>query len=351
MKPPIALRAAVRQLPRYHAPAEGRNSSLRLDFNENTVGCSPRVCAALARMGRKRVAMYPEYQAVQRRLARFFGVRRGEMLLTNGADDALGLLAAGFLERGRRALVMQPTFPMYRFYATLAGALVESMPYGARMRFPVEAVCKALRRGPRIFFLANPNNPTGTLVSHQDMRQVLEAGERTLVVVDEAYAEFSGVTVLDWIRRYSNLVVTRTFSKAAGLAGLRVGCLFAHARLIAELRRAQAPFAVNAAALVAAEAAAADAAYIRAYVREVRAAREMLQAALARLGIAAYPSGGNFVLAEFGARGGTLLRALRRRGILLRAAGRPWGRPGRVRITVGTRAQMRRLVRVMENCL
>jgi histidinol-phosphate aminotransferase len=336
------------RLPRYHPPEEGRAGKLRLDFNENTVGCSPRVRAALARMTREQVAMYPEYEGIRRRLARFFHVAPEELLISNGGDEALRLVADVFLEPGTRALVIEPTFPMYHFYASLAGAQLVRLRYGADMSFPLDEVCRALARGPRVLFLANPNNPTGTLVPLSQLQTVLTAARRTVVVVDEAYWEFSGVTALGWIRRYPNLVVTRTFSKAAGLAGLRLGCLFANRELADTLRRAQAPFGVNSAALVAADAAVQDASHLAAYAREVCAAREALRAGFARLGIPTFPSSANFLLADFGARAPALLHAFRRHGILLRDRRSDFGRVGIVRVTVGTRAQTRRFLAVLE---
>jgi histidinol-phosphate aminotransferase len=348
MKRAIPVRPAVERMGSAHTPIEGRAGKLRLDFNENTVGCSPRVRAALARVTREQVATYPEYEVMRRRLARFFRVAPEELLLANGADDALRLIADAFLEPRARVLVVDPTFPMYHFYGALAGARLVRLRYDAEMRFPLDGVIRALRSSPRVFFLANPNNPTGTQVTAPQLRAVLAAAKRTLVVVDEAYAEFSGVSALRWIRRYPNLVVVRTFSKAAGLAGLRIGCLLANRSLVAMIRKTQAPFTVNSLAMIAAKAAIRDSAYLRRYVREVRLARQELSRALARLEIKTFPSGANFLLADFGRRAPALLRALKRRGILLRDRTADFGRPGYARITVGTRAQMRRLVRALE---
>ncbi|MGH9796153.1 MAG: histidinol-phosphate transaminase [Candidatus Acidiferrales bacterium] len=348
MKYRVRLREIIERLPAYRAPSEGRAGKLRLDFNENTVGCSPKVRAALTKMTREQIAIYPEYEATSRRVARFFRVAPEELLITNGADDALRIVTDAFLERGAPALVIDPTFPMYDFYAGIAGARMIRLRYDGAMRFPLAAVCKALARRPRVFFLANPNNPTGTVVTPHEMQAVLAAAKGTLVVIDEAYWEFSGVTALQWIRRYRNLAVVRTFSKAAGLAGLRVGCLFANRDLMNILRRVQPPFSVNAAALIAADAAVRDTAYVRWYVREVRAARDELSAALTRLGIRVFPSGANFVLADFGPRAPAVLRALRQREILLRERRDGFGRVGFVRITIGNRHQIRRLIRALE---
>lgn len=347
----IPPRRAILSMGAEHGLREGREGFLRLDCNENTVGCSPRVRQALARLTRQQVAMYPEYEAARRRLARHFGVQPAELTLSNGADESLRLIFDAFVERGDRILLVHPTFTMYYLYAALFAARIEKLHYDAQMRFPLEDVLGALRRSPRVFFLANPNNPTGTLVSAAEIRRVLEAATRTLVVVDEAYFEFSGVTVLPWIRRFPQLVVVRTFSKAFGMAGLRLGCLMACRETTTAFRAAQPPFPVNTAALVAARAAVADARFAHTYVREVLRARRELENGLNRLGVRAFPSAGNFLLVDFGPQAPRILRALARRDILLRDRAPDFSRVGPVRITVGTRPQMARLLRELEAVL
>lgn len=350
LKAGIHPRRAVSRLPGEYGIREGRAGLLRLDYNENTVGCSPAVRRAVARMTRAQLATYPECAAAREKLAPYFRVRPDQMALTNGADEALRLVFDGFAERGDRILLVEPTFPMYRIYARLFAARTEALRYDAEMRFPLPEVLAALRSKPRIFFLANPNNPTGTLLPREALAKILAAARHTLVVVDEAYFEFSGVTVLPWIRRYPHLVVVRTFSKAAGLAGLRLGVLLAHHATASALRKSQPPFPVNVAALAAAQAAIRDRGFVRRFVAEVAAARREFCAALTRLGVRHWPSRANFILADFGALAPRLLRAIERQGILLRD--RPdFPRPGYVRITIGTRAQMRRVARLLKKVL
>jgi len=344
VKSEVPVRLAVKRLGEYQAPIEGRAGKLRLDFNENTIGCSPVVRRALARMTRESLAMYPEYEATTRRLARFFRVRPAELVLANGADDALRLIADTYVEKGSAVLLAEPTFTMYRFYAELAGARVVALRYDDSMRFPLDQALQALRRRPRVLFLANPNNPTGTLLAQESLRRILAGAPQTLVVVDEAYYEFSRATVLPWIRRFGNLVVVRTFSKATGLAGLRLGCLFANQEVMDVMRRACSPFPVNTAALVAAEAAVRDARFVRNYAREVTLSKQALAGALERMKIPVFSSAGNFLLADFGVRAPRLLTGLERQGILLRDRSSDFGRAGYVRITVGTRAQTQRLI-------
>lgn len=351
---PIRVREAVLGLAPYNAPAEGRAKKLRLDFNENTVGCSPAVIRALSRMTAKEIAVYPEYQKSTKRIAKFFGVRPAEIHLTNGIDDALHLIADTFLDDGDCVLVVEPTFDMYRFFAELAGATVSALRYDDEMRFPVKEVIRVLKqpakRCPRILYVANPNNPTGTLVPSGDLKRILDAASHTLVLVDEAYYDFSGLTILPWIRRYSNLLVARTFSKSAGLAALRIGCLFGKPELMDAMRRACTPYPVNSAALVAAEAAIRDPRFLREYTREVLESRAMLEEGLVRLGARIYPSSANFVLADFGPGARRLVRSLDTKGILVRGR-KDFRREGFIRISAGTRADTRKLLRAMEGIL
>ena len=356
--PKIPVRRAVLALAPYDAPEEGRAAKLRLDFNENTVGCSPAVLRALSRMTAEQMTIYPEYQATTKRLARFFRVRPEEMHLTNGIDDALHLIMDTFVDDGDSVLVAEPTFDMYRFFAELAGARVIALHYDAEMKFPVANVLREVRkssrqssrRTPRVLFIANPNNPTGTLVQPEDLRRILRAASRTLVLVDEAYFDFSGLTILPWIRQYPNLLVARTFSKSAGLAALRLGCLFAKPEILAVMRRACTPYPVNTAALVAAEASIRDARFLRKYAREVLHSRTLLEKGLVRLGARIYPSHANFVLADFGPEAHRLVRALERKGILVRER-KDFPRTGFMRISAGTRADTRRLLRAIEEIL
>jgi histidinol-phosphate aminotransferase len=354
MSPPGPVARSGKRLAHSKPLLEDRLGKLRLDFNENTVGCSPSVVRALARLTPERLAMYPEYSAARARFARHFRVALPEIVLTNGIDDGLRLLAETYLDPGDTVLVVEPTFNMYRFYAELRRARVCALRYGPQMQFPLPDVLQFLRGRrsaaprPKVMFLANPNNPTGTLLLPSALLQLLRAASRTLILVDEAYADFSGSSVLPWIRRYPNLIVARTFSKAMGLAGLRLGCLFARRERIAELRAAGSPFPVNTAAIVAAQAACRHPAFVRHHVREILRSRALLERGLARLGVPAFPSAANFLLADFGSRAPRLLRALARRRILLRDRAADFSRIGYVRITVGTPAQTRRLLRAIE---
>jgi histidinol-phosphate aminotransferase len=353
--PRVPMRRAAAKLDPYVAPREGRAGKLRLDFNENTVGCSPEVLRALQSLTPEQIAIYPEYETATARIARFFKVRPGEMLLTNGVDDALHVLMDTFVEPGSTIVIVEPTFNMYRFYAQLAGAKIRALRYEIEMRreantrFPQERVLQALKRKPRALLLANPNNPTGTLIAPEQIRALLRASPRTLVLIDEAYFEFSGVSVLPWIRKYPNLVVSRTFSKTAALAGLRLGCLFAAPEVIAALKRCDSPYPVNTAALVAAEAVIRAPRAMQAYAAEIVGNRSPFMNSLENLGTRVYPSAANFLVVDFKEDAAPMLKRLARQGILLRDRAAEFGRKGFVRITVGTEEQNRRVLRAIRD--
>jgi histidinol-phosphate aminotransferase len=344
MKTRLPVRKAILKRKTYEAPAEGRTGKIRLDFNENTAGCGPAVLRALSKLTPQQFAMYPEYKTATARIARSFRVQPNELLLTNGGDDALRVFFDTFVEPKSHILICEPTFPMYRYWAEIAGARIDVCRYDAQMQFPLGQVLAALRRKPCVFFLANPNNPTGTLVPPAALQKLLRSARETAVVLDEAYAEFSGFSSLPWIHRYPNLFIARTFSKAAGLAALRLGAVIAAEDSLEPVRRAMPPFPVNLAALVAAEAALRERKTIARYVRDVKLLRVWFARELRRFGVTTYPSAGNFLLANFGPSGPAFFAKLERNGILLRDRSKEMG-AGFVRITIGTTKEMTTLMR------
>jgi histidinol-phosphate aminotransferase len=342
MKLPVRKAILLRRT--YEAPAEGRANKIRLDFNENTSGCSPAARRALARLTAKQIATYPEYEAATKKLARYFRVQPEELLLTNGGDDALRVFFDTFVEPQTDVLICEPTFPMYRYWAEIAGARIKVLRYGKYMEFPLEDALRALRKKPRLFFLANPNNPTGTLVLSSDIRKLLHAATRTVVVLDEAYAEFSPESAVSRIRQYPHLFVARTFSKAEGMAGLRLGAVIGRRDSLAYVRRAMPPYPVNLAALAAGVAAVEERKTIDRYVRDVKRLRAWFGSELERRGVRVYPSAANFLLADFGRPGQAFFKKLARHNILVRERSHDLG-PGYVRITIGTETELKKLLR------
>jgi histidinol-phosphate aminotransferase len=332
----------------YHPPTAGRAGKLRLDFNENTVGCSPKVIEALTRqVTAADLSIYPEYGPAKETVARYFGVQPDQFVFTNGTDEAIQVFINTYVDDEQEVLILTPAYAMYRFYAEVAGANVIAIPYPQPdMEFPLQALLGAITRKTRAILISNPNNPTGTGLSLAEVKHILERAPHAAVLIDEAYYEFSGVTAIGEINQFPNLFVSRTFSKVFGMAGLRLGCLFSQPANIEYLHKAQSPYSVNSLAVLAAQAAVSDTDYVRDYVAEVLASREMLCAGLDKLGITYVPSAANFVLGRFGSRAIEVRDRLRDQAILVRD--RSYEAAGCVRITAGTREQTRRLLVALE---
>ncbi len=341
-------RDAVLAMAPYSPPTGNRAAQLRLDFNENTVGCSPRVIDFLrSGLSADQLSIYPDYTRFKQTLSAFFRVAPDQLLLTNGTDEAIQVLINTYVDDGDEVLLARPSYAMYRFYAEVAGARIVEVDYQPpALAFPYNGLLAAITPSTRAILIANPNNPTGTAINLEQIECILKAAPNSAVLIDEAYYEFFGTTALGLINAYPNLFIVRTFSKVYGMAAMRMGCLFSQAGNVQYLHKAQSPYSVNMLAAMAAEAAVEDTEYISNYVTEALAAREMLRAGLERLGIAQAPSSANFILGYFGDRAIEVRDALREKAILVRD--RSYEIPGGVRITVGTREQTRRVLDELE---
>lgn len=341
-------RNAVLKMAPYSPPTAGRADKLRLDFNENTVGCSPRVLDFLRRcLTENQLAVYPEYGEAKKDVAAFFGVAPEQLLFTNGTDEAIQVVLNTYVDDRQEVLLLKPAYAMYRFYAEVAGAAIREIPYrDGDLAFPMDEFLEAITPATRAALIANPNNPTGTGAGVAAIERILRKAANAVVLIDEAYFEFSGVTALPLIARYPNLFVSRTFSKVFGMAAMRLGCLMSQASNIGWLHKAQSPYSVNTLAAMAARVAVQDRAYIESYVTEVLAARDLLRAGLDRLGIGYYPSEANFILMKIGPRALEIRDRLREKGVLVRD--RSYELPGAVRVTVGTREQVTRFLAELE---
>ena len=332
----------------YSPPTGNRIEKLRLDFNENTVGCSPRVIELLRNaLTPERLTVYPAYDGVKERLGAHFGVAPDQFILTNGTDEAIQVFINTYVDDGDEVLLMRPSYAMYRFYAEVAAAKVIEVDYPApAYAFPLDTLLAAITPRTRAIILSNPNNPTGTGFSLNAILTILDRARHAVVLIDEAYFELSGVTALAELDRFNHLFVSRTFSKVYGMAAMRIGCLFSNAANIPYLHKAQSPYSVNLLAAMAAKEAVEDTAYVESYVAEVLASRELLAGGLERLGIPYVPSAANFILTLVGSRAIEIRDALRGHAILVRD--RSYEIPGGLRITVGTRAQTERLLAELE---
>lgn len=347
----IAARKYVQGIKRYEAPLDGRRQKLRLDFNENTQGPSPLVMEAVRQLPPNAYATYPEYCGLEAAFGDVLGVAGSHVAAFNGTDAAIRAICAAYGEPGSEALIATPTFGYYAACVQQHGMQCVDVAYGADFAFPLQAFKQSLKAEPRLCFICNPNNPTGTVLDTHTVMSLARSAPATLFVIDEAYAEFSGVSVLPDAVNQPNMLVLRSLSSAFGLAALRVGVAVGHAQLLESLRCVAGPYDLNMFAVVAARAALADLPYVESYVAEVRGAAEWTAAELRRRAVRHHVGGANFMVVWPKREISEVVEALNRGGVLVRNMDDHPLLEGSFRLTVGTREQMGRFMRLFASLI
>jgi histidinol-phosphate aminotransferase len=330
----VKARKAVLEMPEYHPPLGGR-TALRLDFNENTFGSSPRVMERLRAVTAEELTKYPEREPGERAVAKHFGLQTEQVLLTNGVDEAIHLMCCAFLEAEDEALIATPSFFMYDVSVQMMTPHLTKVQADATLEFPFERFMAAITERTKLIIVASPNNPTGAVVGREHLLAIATAAPQAVLMVDEAYYHFDGASVMDDLATVPNLIVARTFSKAYGLANLRIGMLAGNVELLQYVRKVSSPYNVNGLALDCLPVALADEEYVAWYSEQVRVGRERMMDGLRELGVPFFPSHANFVLMKIGPKHKELVQAMRANGVLLRDRSADPGCDGFVRITIG----------------
>jgi histidinol-phosphate aminotransferase len=327
---------------------------IKLASNENPLGPSPRALAAIE-TALPDLALYPDGNgfALKEAIARKYRVTPQQILLGNGSNDVLELVARTFLVPGSSAVYSRHAFAVYALATQAVGAIGIETPARNFGNDP-DALLAAIRGDTRILFLANPNNPTGTFIPGDELHAFLKrVPQNVLAVCDEAYGEYldpsSAYDSVPWLAEFPNLVVSHTLSKAYGLAGLRVGFGLAAPQLVDLMNRVRQPFNVNHLALVAATAALDDGDFIARSRETNRAGRKFLQAEFEKRGLSSLPAYGNFITFMVGAAN-AIYEALLRQGVIVRPLA-AYALPEYLRVTVGTRAQNERFLVALDMAL
>ena len=327
---------------------------MRLHLNENTAGCSPAVIDVLRQLGRADAGFYPDYDDTRQAVADYFHVAADHVLLTNGLDEGI-LAACGAAFRDRRdgapeTLGVAPAFDMYETFTAALGGRMVTVPLGPDFSHSTARLRAAITPKTRIVFLANPHNPSGVPVPLDDLRRFARAIAPVVLFVDEAYADFTGETLIDrdLFDAVPSLLVGRTFSKAYGIAGLRAGAVLGNPSALEPLRQVVPPYSLNAWVTVALPVAIADRAYRDWYIEEARESRAILARACARLGLQTWPSAANFMLVRVGPDIARIIAALGAKGIRVRDRSAEPGCEFCVRITAGLIEDTQRLVKALE---
>jgi histidinol-phosphate aminotransferase len=343
-------RARVQAMKEYHPPL-GNRDAMRLDFNENTIACSPKVKEVLAQISAGALTRYPEREPVERMVAEHLRVAPEQLVLTNGVDEAIHVLFETFLGDGDELLLPVPTYTMYEVYASATDARTVTVQAADDLQFPFERLLSAITPRTKIIAIANPNSPSGSVATREQILEIARHAPDAVVLVDEAYFHFFGETVMDLIGTVPNLMMARTFSKAYGLAGLRLGVLAGPIDLMKWVRRVLSPYSVNSLALACLPPALEDKAYLDWYVSEVLAARVEFEASLDELRIRRWSSRANFVLVDIGLKHRDFVRLMSAGGVLVRDRSSDPGCDGCVRITIGTREQMHQAAAVLRRTM
>ena len=340
---------------------------LRLHLNENTGGCSPRVVEAVRSFTAERLALYPDFTDAIHETAAFLGVDPDRIVLTNGLDEGILLASIAYLvPRAPKALVdlgapdlppsgtteilvALPTFEPYLHAATAMGARVVSVPAAPDFSFPVDAMLRAVTPNTRIVYVNNPNNPTGQPIPQEAIHRVAREAPHALVFVDEAYHDFMDENFLAAAASYPNVMVGRTFSKAYGLAGMRVGVLCASPAVLEPIRRCMPLFNLNVVAVAALRAALADPAYRAWYLDQAAQSKALVYAACDKLGLKYWRSAANFVLIDGGARTRAIVAGMIARGVFVRDRSADPSCPNCFRVTAGVVEHTHKAVAALED--
>lgn len=341
---------------KYEKPGE-LYGGLRLHQNENTAGCSPKVIAALGTMTREQVGFYPPYEAATRKCADYLGVDPDRLSLVNGLDEGIMATAVGYLRPTPEgfipeAIIPEPAFEIFAFDAEIVGGRPVPVAPNPDFSFPLDRVLDAITPRTRVVFLTNPNNPTGVTMPLDAVKTIarrLPPG--AIVFMDEAYAEFSGQTFLPDLPMFPNVIVGRTFSKAFGLAGIRIGAVTGHPETLEPLRLAIPVYSVNIAAVVAVQAALDDRLYLDEYLRQVERSKALLYAACDRWGLTYTTSAANFVLVCAGDKAQAIVQGVSARGIYLRDRSKEPGCAGCIRVATGVVEHTERCIAAIEEVL
>jgi len=328
----------------YNPPLEGRRGLIRLDFNENTIGCSPKVLAAIRRIPAEEIASYPEYSRFKKKLANYLKVMEDELMVNNATDESIMVIMQTYVEKGDEVILPVPTFAMFRFYAQLMEAKLNEILYNKDLSFPTDKVLSSISKKTKLVVLCSPNNPTGTPIKREDIIKIVKKAKDSLVLVDEAYIQYNKITVKDLINKYNNLIIIQTFSKAYGMAGLRLGYAIANKEITKNLQKAASPYSTNTIAIIAGSAAIDDQEYVKRYVEEVEKSKKIIYRELKKLKIKTYPTAANFLIAYFGKNSKKIANELRKKGILVRDRSNYPLLKGCLRIGIGTVKQTKKLI-------
>lgn len=356
MKISCYIRRAILDIPTYRisTPPPGVQILAKLNSNESPLAPSQAVLKIITETA-PTLNRYPIVsQELRQKIADYVSLKPENVLMGNGSDELIDAVVKTFVNPDENVIVSVPTFEMYEFYTKLAGGQVRFVRMRRDFSYDVKDILKAISKRTKLVFICSPNNPTGSVISEEDVLTIAE--KEVIVVVDEAYVEFAGKSLVPLLKRQNNFVFLRTFSKAFGLAGLRIGYALADTDLMDYMRRVRSPFPVNILALRVAEVAIEDRERLRQVKELVSAGRQYLYSELSEIkGVNVYPSEANFLLVNIAKTGFTsteLVDKLVQRGVIVRDCIRFRGLGQKyIRVTVGTKDENELFIQIFKKCV
>ena len=339
----------IQKMKPYKPPLDGRSEygGMLLDFNERTKPPQNRIVSALEKFVRsQKIQVYPEYFDLGKKIADYAGVKADQVMITNGSDQGIDIIFRTFTEKGDKVIIPSPSFAMFYQCAQIGGNEIVCPLYKKDdLSFPLEEVLSLIDEKTKLIVVCNPNNPTGTAISVADIEKIAQKAKKAVIYVDEAYFEFSKITAVSLIKKYSNIIVTRTFSKAFGLASLRIGYVIARYKYIAEMLKIRGPYDVNMAAYYAAYTALEDRKSMKRYVEDVMGkAKPLVEKFFSENAIPYFFSRSNFILfrpdnpentMKLLTNGGALVRPQNKQNI-----------ENTLRVSIGTTKQMKKFIEI-----
>ncbi|MGH1363472.1 MAG: histidinol-phosphate transaminase [Calditrichia bacterium] len=347
----IKARQSVQDVAAYPLIATTRKDKIRLDLNESLWGCSPTVMEALNRIDDLEVIAYPDYNGFMKQLSQFLEVPQEQLLISNGADDAIRAVMQTFIDPADQVLLAYPSFGMIDLHARVVGADVQQIVYEADLSFPIDKFIAEINDATRLVAVVRPDSPCGAVISREQLIRLLEHTPNTLVMLDETYTHFLGESCLDLQAKYDNLIVLRSFSKAYGLAGLRIGVTAACPAFIEQMRKVNPPFSVNGLAVIAASAAMSDKSFLEGVVAELEVERNYVRVGFEKLGLECRGAAANFHLLQIGDESDRVHKALIDRGILVKNLNKLPNLGGCFRVAIGMREQNDALLNALAEVL
>ena len=345
----VQPKKTVYDINKYLHNSKERKDKIKLDLNENLMGCSLKVIEALKKITHDDISGYPEYDKFLVKLSSYLDVSVDNILITNGADDAIKAVMDTYLDKDDEIIIPIPTFYLFELYATFLGAKKNLIYYNDDLTFPVEKILKKVSNNTKIVVIVNPNNPTGTVVKKEDIERILKKARNAIVLVDEAYFQFSNKSSKSLIFNYDNLIIIQTFSKGFGLAGLRLGYIISNTGVIKDLNKVILPYTVNCLSILAGSAALDDLNFVDHYVGLVKDNKNFLVSELTNLGVKTFPSDANFIIANFGEKSNYIFEKLSEKDILVKDVSDQPMLNGCLRIAIETKNQMVTLVEEIKN--